>query len=179
MVFIAKILVLALTAAATPILRRDAITVENDINQKIAPQLDTLYHDVADFPASGLAGKVAIQNDFDNLVVVVDDATKDVQSSGSFSEADGTNILGALQSVIPSLSNTLSSIEEEVSAWAGVPGGQALVLSDLRSLKVSFDAFIDALTAAAPSDLVPALASIKDQIDKHFNSAIATYNYKG
>jgi hypothetical protein len=60
MVFIAKLLALALTATATPILRRDAVTVENDITQKIGPQTTTLTNDVNGFPASGLSGAVAI-----------------------------------------------------------------------------------------------------------------------
>lgn len=42
MVLIAKLLTLALTAAGTPILRRDAITVEYDVNQRIAPGISTL-----------------------------------------------------------------------------------------------------------------------------------------
>jgi hypothetical protein len=130
-VFIAKLLVLALTAAATPILRRDAVTVEDDISQKIGPQIQTLDTDVNGFPASGLSGVLAIHNDFQNLVTIVNGATSDIESAGSFSETEGTTILPDVQDLTPTLLDILSYITSQVDAWQDIPGGYALVLNDL------------------------------------------------
>lgn len=84
---------MALTAAATPILRRDAVTVQNDITQKIGPQYTTLYNDINGFPASGETGAETIHSDFQRLVATVDSAIGDIQSTGSFSLTGGTTIL--------------------------------------------------------------------------------------
>ena len=46
----------AFSALASPLATRDAITVENDITQKIGPQITTLDNDVNAFPASGVSG---------------------------------------------------------------------------------------------------------------------------
>ena len=46
----------AVLALALPLVIRDAVTVENDITQKIAPQATTLANAVNGFPASGLVG---------------------------------------------------------------------------------------------------------------------------
>ncbi|KAJ5111655.1 hypothetical protein N7532_002190 [Penicillium argentinense] len=124
MVFIAKIFVLALTAAATPILPRDAATVENDITQKIGPQVQTLDNDVKGFPASGLAGALAIDNDSQSLVATVNNATIDTQNTGSFSESDATSVLQAAYNVLSTFLGTLSAITDQTAAWADFPGAK-------------------------------------------------------
>lgn len=177
MVFIAKLLALALTAAASPIFLRDAITVQTDINQKIGPQFTTLSNDVDGYPASLLSGAFAIHSDFQRLVPTVNDATSDIKSAGSFSEADGISLLEDLQSLEPTILNTLSAIGSQAPAWTDLPGGQALVLSDLNPLKTSFTDFFNALTAAAPADLVPAITSLETQTVDAFDSAIAAYSF--
>ncbi|GLI74858.1 hypothetical protein PoHVEF18_003106 [Penicillium ochrochloron] len=176
MVFIAKLLALALIATATPILRRDAITVENDVTQKIGPQTTTLNNDVNGFPASGLTGGLAIHTDIEVLSATVNDATNDIKSSGSFSEADGTSILAEVQNLVPTLSGTLAAIGSQAPDWTDIPGGQALVLSDLKGLNTTFIGFTNALIAASPADLVPAAVSVRTQIMGDFNSAIAAYS---
>jgi hypothetical protein len=176
MVFITKLFVLALTAAATPILRRDAVTVENDITQKIGPQVQTLDNDVKGFPASGLAGALSIDNDSQTLVTIVNDATIDTQNAGSFSESDATSVIQAANNLLSPLLGTLSTIKDQTAAWAAFPGGEALVLTDLQSLNGSFFHFTSALIEAAPSDLLPVATSIKTQIVQGFTSAIAAYS---
>jgi hypothetical protein len=176
MVFIAKLFVLALTAAATPILRRDAVTVENDITQKIGPQANILDNDVKGFPASGLAGALTIDNDFNALVAVVNGATSDILNTGSFSESDATSILQDAHDLISTFLGTLSAITDQAAAWEGFSGGQALVLNDLQSLNGSFIDFTSALIEATPSDLVPSATSIQTQIAQAFTSAIAAYS---
>jgi hypothetical protein len=176
MVFVAQLFVLALTAAATPILRRDAVTVENDITQKISPQIQTLYNDVQGFPASGLIGAITIDSDFKTLVATLSSANSDIHSAGVFSEADGISITQAFTSLTSILSGTLSDIQDQTAAWADLPGGQPLVLRKLQSLKTTFDDFAQALTAAEPADLVPSATSLTSQVDNAFASAIAAYS---
>ncbi|CAI7579889.1 unnamed protein product [Penicillium pancosmium] len=167
MVLIAKLLVLALTAAATPIFRRDAVTVENDITQKIGPQIQTLDSDVNGFPASGSSGALAIHNDLQSLVPLVDGATSDIKLTGSFSEADGATILEEVQSLTSKLL---------ASDWENITGGQARVSSDLQSLNKSFDGFTNALVIAETLLQAPSVLGVRIQIGSAFADAIAAYS---
>ncbi|KAF5014469.1 hypothetical protein F66182_14532 [Fusarium sp. NRRL 66182] len=175
MVFIARFLTLVLTATATSILRRDVGAIETDITQKISPQLTTLSNDVNGYPASGLSGALAIDRDFRDLIAIVNNATTDVKSSGDFSEADGSAVLQDVEALVPTFSDTMAALASQAPAWTNLPGGQALVLSDLQGLNATSVTFIDALTAASPVDLVPAFLSVRDQIQGALDSAIAAY----
>ena len=174
--YIAKLLVLALTAVATPILRRDAVTVINDINENIGPQIQTLHSDVNSFPESGLSGAVAINSDVQTLVAVLDGTTSDINDAGSFSEADGTDILADVELLAPTLLDTLLAIRDQAEAWADIPGAQAVVLKDLQSLNTAFDGFANALIAAMPADIVPSAEAMKTEIDGGFTTAINAYS---
>ncbi|RAH63302.1 hypothetical protein BO85DRAFT_433833 [Aspergillus piperis CBS 112811] len=177
MVLIAKLLTLALTAAATPILRRDASKVEADINQIIAPGFETLYNDVDAFPSSGSAGAVAIDNDFQNLVSSVNHATTDINSAGSRDEQAGLAILQDVRKVvIASLWGVLSTLEDQATAWSSVPGGADLVLNDLHTLHTAFDNFADALITNVPVSVNNQATSAKSDIDSIFNSAEAAFS---
>lgn len=176
MVLIAKLLVLALTAAATPILRRDAVTVENDITQKIGPQLTTLNNDINAFHASGVQSASAIHGDFQSLVATVDSAIGDIQNTGSFGTVSGTTILADVQALIPTFLDTLVAIGLQEPAWADLQGGQELVLSDLQSLNTAMNNFMNALTAAEPLLLKSGSLAIKTQLNGAFTTAIAAYS---
>ncbi|BCS02220.1 uncharacterized protein AKAW2_60484A [Aspergillus luchuensis] len=152
MVLIAKLLTLALTAAGTPILRRDAITVD------------------------GLAGAVAIHDDLENLVSSVNDATTDTNSAGSLDDESGAAILADIQAVMGSLLGVLSAIENQATAWSSVPGGASLILGDLQSLNTAFDNFADALTTNGPASLSDEVTSFKTNLDNAFTSAEAAYS---
>ncbi|KAL7801039.1 hydrophobic surface binding protein A domain-containing protein [Trichoderma afarasin] len=170
-----KILLLASTAAAI-ILPRDATTVENDINQRIGPQWTTLSNNINGYPASGLQGAFNIHDYMQSLVAVTNEATANVNAAGSFSEADGTTILADLQVLVPTFLGALLALGNQAHAWVNLRGGQAVILSDLHSLNSSFIGFVNALTAASPADLVPAVTSIETQVADGLNSAIAAYS---
>ncbi|GFF55730.1 hypothetical protein IFM58399_10145 [Aspergillus lentulus] len=176
MVLFARLLILALTAAATPILRRDASTVENDITQKIGPQITKLNNDVNGFPASGLTGAQTIHNDFQTLATIVAATTDDIKSTGSFSITAGTTILADVQLLVPTLSATLVAIGSQEPSWAAIPGGSELVFSDLQSLKAAFNNFSNALAAASPFLLKAGSIAIQTQMLGAFDTAIATYS---
>ncbi|KAL7931204.1 hydrophobic surface binding protein A domain-containing protein [Trichoderma chlorosporum] len=171
----AKFLLLASTAAAI-ILPRDALTVDTDINQKLGPLYKTLDNDVKAYPASGLPGALAIHDDVQTLVAVTQNTTSDVKASGSFSEADGTTILQDIQALVSTILGSLSAFQDQVPAWANIPGGTAVVLNDLQSLNTTSINFFNALITAAPAGLIPSFTSIKTQIVGGFNSAIAAYS---
>ncbi|KAL7954761.1 hypothetical protein V8C34DRAFT_293381 [Trichoderma compactum] len=175
MVHFTKILLLASTTAAL-VLPRDAVTVENDINQRIGPQWTTLSNNIDGYPASGLRGAFVIHDDVLSLVAITNEATANVNAAGSFSEADGTTILADLQILVPTFLGALSAIGNQADAWVNLPGGQAVVLSDFQGLNSSFIGFFNALIAASPADLVPAITSVKSQVAEGFNSAIAPYS---
>ena len=50
------LLSVAVSALASPLVTRDVVTVKNDINLKIWPEIVKLSGDVNGFPASGLIG---------------------------------------------------------------------------------------------------------------------------
>lgn len=176
MVLIAKLLVLALTAAATPILRRDAATVDNDITQKIGPQITQLNNDVSGFPASGLTGALTIDADVKTLVSTVKGTISDIQDTGFFGTAPGTTILSDIQFLVPTLEAALAQIESQYEAWAAIPGGTSLILSDLQSLNTVFTDFLNAVNAAEPLLLKAGGLAIQTQLAGAFDSAIAAYS---
>jgi hypothetical protein len=176
MVLIAKLLFLALTAAATPIFRRDVVTVENDITLKIGPQLTTLNNDVRGYPASGSSGAHAIHGDFETLVTIVDSTIRDIKSTGSFGTVSGTTILANIQELLPTFLDILVEIGLQEPSWALVQGGRELVLSDLHSLNAAMDNFMNAITAAEPFLLKAGSLAVKVQLDGGFITAIAAYS---
>ncbi|GKZ79813.1 hypothetical protein AnigIFM56816_004020 [Aspergillus niger] len=176
MVLIAKLVTLALTAAATPIFRRDAARVQRDINEGIEPEIETLSDDVAAFPASGSTGSLDIHNDFQNLLIEVNYAIADTNSSDSFDYASGSTLLDYLQEVTTSLSAVLASLKDQESAWSDFPEGKSLILSDLQALKTAFDNFADALTTKEPFYMSNDVSSIKNALDIDFSSAIDAYS---
>jgi hypothetical protein len=177
MVVIAKVLILALTAAAAPILRRDATTVENDITQKIDPQITKLNNDVNGFPASGFAGSLAIHDDFQTLVTAVKATTDDIKSTGFFGTQPGISILASVQSLSPKLTDTLGAIGSKEPDWAALPGGKALMLSDLQSLEKVFSDFNNGLTVAEPLLLKAGALAVQTEIKGAFDTAIAAYSF--
>ncbi|OOQ83856.1 hypothetical protein PEBR_33028 [Penicillium brasilianum] len=176
MVLIAKFLFLALTATATPILRRDATTVQNDITQKIDPHITKLNNDVNGFPASGFAGSLTIHDDFQTLATVVKATTDDIKATGSFGIVSGTSILSSVQSLTPKLTDTLDAIGSKEADWAALPDGKALMLSDLQSLQKLFSDFDNSLTAAEPFIVQPGVLVVQTEISGAFDSAIAEYS---
>lgn len=176
MVLIAKLLVLALTAAATPILRRDPATVDNDITQKISPQITQLNNDISGFPASGVNGALTINADVKTLVSIVEGTISDIKETGFFGAAPGLTILNDIQSLVPTLEAALTQIESQYEAWAGIPGGTSLILSDLQSLNTVFTYFLNAVNAAEPLLLKAGGLAIQTQLAGAFDSAIAVYS---
>ncbi|OBT41326.1 hypothetical protein VE00_08514 [Pseudogymnoascus sp. WSF 3629] len=173
MVAIIKLLVLALTASATPLVHRDVVTVENDITQKIGPLINTLNNDVNGFPNSGLTGAVAIHGDVQVLVNTVNTAISNIQSTGSFGTVSGTTILANIQALVPTFLATLVNIGLQAPSWAEITGGQALILSDLQSLNTAFSNYADAIVGAEPFLLKAGGLAIKAQITGAFSTAMA------
>jgi len=168
----------AVLALALPLVVRDAVTVENDITQKIAPQATTLANAVNGFPASGLAGALGIHTDATGLVTTVNSATTDTKAAGAFSEANAETILGDVQSLTPTILNTLTAIVAKKANFTSLPIGgiPALVLSDLQSLNTSVVSFASALIADAPASLVPNATTLKNTVASAFATAIAAYS---
>ncbi|KAJ7788412.1 hydrophobic surface binding protein A-domain-containing protein [Mycena olivaceomarginata] len=138
---------------ATPA-KRTVAQVEADITS-IGNQVKTLDTDLTGFPASGLAGALAIHTAASNLVTTVNTGTTDVKNTGTVSEADGNTILTQVQAIEPTILDALSQITAKQPSFAALPIGgiPALVLQDLKTLNTSTVAFAAALIVAAPADL--------------------------
>lgn len=176
MVAIIKLLVLALTTSATPLVYRDVVTVQNDITQKIGPQFNTLNNDINGFPASGLAGAFAIHGDVQVLVTTLNTAISNIKSTGSFGTVSGTTILADIQLLVPTILATLVNLGLQAPSWAAIPGGTAFVLSDLQSLNTAFSNYEDAIIGGVPFLLKAGGTAIKVQITGAFDTAIAAYS---
>ncbi|KAL7949440.1 hypothetical protein V8C42DRAFT_310901 [Trichoderma barbatum] len=179
MVAITKFLWLALTATAataTAIIRRDVVTVQNDITQKLGPSLNTLNKDINGFPASGLTGALTIQTDFDNVVAILNTTTSDIKATGSFGVVSGTTILAQIQVLVPTFLASLVAIGAQASSWHSIPGGQALILHQLQAGNTAVSIFLDAIIAAEPLLLKAGSVAIKTQLTGAFTTAIASYS---
>lgn len=71
---------------------------------------------------------------------------------------------------------TLTAIGAQEPAWADLPGGIALVLSDLQSLSTAMNDFMNAVSAAEPFLLKAGCVAIQVQITGAFTTAIAAYS---
>ncbi|OAA75407.1 Cell wall galactomannoprotein [Akanthomyces lecanii RCEF 1005] len=174
MVAFAKFLWLAFTVTATTI-RRDADTVQKDITQSIGPQVYDLKAEIDAFPGTGLTGALTIHNNFNVLIATFNTATSNVKSAGSFSNVAGTTILTSLQALVPIGISTLLTIELQVSSWASIPDGKALILTDLQELGNAASNYLDAIISTEPIPLKAAGLSIKTEIKAAFSKAIAAY----
>ncbi|KAK6537238.1 hypothetical protein TWF694_011435 [Orbilia ellipsospora] len=175
MVAIFKLLLFTLTCSATPLLRRDVITVENDITQKIEPQITTLNKDVNGYPASGLNGALAIHSDIQQLVATVNTATDNIKSTGSFGTVAGTTIVAQFQSIVPAFLEAIVNLGAQVSDWVNIPGGRQLVLNDLEAMNAAFVGYFDAMIGAEPILLKAGAVALKAQVNGAFVATIAEY----
>ncbi|KAL6832830.1 hypothetical protein V8C40DRAFT_262682 [Trichoderma camerunense] len=179
MVAITKFLWLALTATsatAAAIVQRDAVTVENDITQKIGPSWTTLDNDIKSFPNSGLTGAIAIQADFTNVIAALDKTTSDIKSAGSFGVVHGTTILASIQLLVPTYLTLLVRLGTQTSTWSAITDGRASILKQLQLADAATSKFIDAVIAAEPLLLKPGGIAIKAQLTGALATAIAIYS---
>ncbi|KAL7913147.1 hypothetical protein GGI35DRAFT_442155 [Trichoderma velutinum] len=179
MVAITKFLWLALTATAvtaTAIVRRDVITVQNDITQKIGPAWTTLNNEINAFPNSGPTGAAAILSGFTDAIAAVDKTTSDIKSTGSFGTVSGTTIIANIQVLVPTFLATLVNIGVQESSWSTIPDGKASILKQLQLGDAAMSKFLDAFIAAEPLLLKAGGYAIKAQLSGAFATAQAYYS---
>lgn len=177
MVAIAKLLCLALTATAASVGRRDAVTVQKEITDKIRPQIKRLFVDVNEFPASGPTGAASnIGNDFAILIATFEQATTNIRDAGSFGIASGTAILNDLQMIVPTFLATFSAIGAQAASWFDLPDGQTNTLSWLEDDKVASDTYLSALVANQPFLLKAGTTVVQTQLSGAATATIAQYS---
>ncbi|KAL5093376.1 hypothetical protein Trisim1_011180 [Trichoderma cf. simile WF8] len=177
MVAITKVLWLALTATvttATPIVRRDVVTVQNDITQKLGPGWFTLNQDLNGFPSSGFAGAITIRDDIANLVTILENTASDVKSTGSFGTVAGTTILADIQLQVPTMLASLATVGAQERDWEAMQGA-SWILTQLESMNIATSNFMDAVIAAEPLILKPGGLTLKAGMTGAFDTAIASY----
>ncbi|KAF3912815.1 hypothetical protein AA313_de0201647 [Arthrobotrys entomopaga] len=179
MVAIIKLLFFALTASATPlaVVQRDKFnSVQNDIAQKIDPQITKLNNDVNGFPVSGLVGALAIENDVQALFLILEMATFNVKATGLFNSIFSITIVDQFQSITATLLDTLAAMSAQAPSWTIIPGGRALILSDLKSLATGFMIYLDAIVKEVYFAVRPDAISIRVKIIDALRVAIAAYS---
>lgn len=177
MVAITRLIFLASTVAAATIQLspRDVITVENDITQKIGPQLNTLSNGLNGFPASGAVGAEKINQDAKTLIQTINTATGNVKATGSFGVVSGTTILAQIQHQVPQLLSSLIAISTQAEAWDAIKGPK-LALDDLKAGKAAYSNYLDAIIASEPFLTKPGGIAIKTQILGAFDEAIKHFS---
>ncbi|KAF9491733.1 hydrophobic surface binding protein [Pleurotus eryngii] len=158
--------------------KRTVAQVESDI-ASISTQVTTLDNAITAFPNSGgsLANALAIHTDATNLISTIGTTTSDVQSTGSFSEADGQTILNSFLATEPVIDHALTQIAAKRAALQALPIGgiPALVKQDLGQLNSATISLANALISSAPADLVAPSTSLRDRLAAAFAPAIAAY----
>ncbi|KAL6699675.1 hypothetical protein J3F84DRAFT_345007 [Trichoderma pleuroticola] len=177
MVAITTLLCLVLTAtvtAATAIVQRDALTVQNDITQEMGPGWNTLNQDLNGFPSSGFAGAITIRDDIANIVTILERTVSDIKSTGSFSTVSGTTILADIQLLMPTMLASLVTIGAQEPDWEAMHGG-SWVLSQVESMDIATSNFMDAIIAAEPLLMKPGCLALKAGMSGAFTTAVAAY----
>ncbi|KAF7314382.1 Hydrophobic surface binding protein [Mycena kentingensis (nom. inval.)] len=156
--------------------KRTVAQVETDL-RNIATQVQTLDTQIRGFPASGLAGALAIHNSAAPLNTAIQQCTTDVNNTGAVGDADSIAILGIVQGFLPNILDALSRISMDRAAFDAQPIGglSALVRVDLQNLSASTQALSNALAANAAAAEKPAATSIESVLATAFATAIAAY----
>ncbi|OAQ69960.1 hydrophobic surface binding protein A domain-containing protein [Pochonia chlamydosporia 170] len=170
----AKIVIVISVASAASIFGRGATTVTNAINQQIGPLLTEASDDIKEFPASGQIGAFNISQDLLSLSQAFDATTVDVQSSGSFSEKDGSTILASFQALVPTFLGALSTLTSQKKAWATtLPNGQGFIIDHVVRWNDSSIAFMSSVKQALPDTLGPSADSATAQLSGAFTNFFA------
>jgi len=169
-------LLLAFLAAADPVVKRDAITVEADL-QLVTTDTETLDTLVTNFSNTDgtLEQAAAIHADVITLGALITKTANDVKNSGKFNDIDGNVILGEVKTLEPVIIDSLTQITNKKTGIDRLEV-TCLALNDLKTLQSNAKALENALISAAPADLVPQATSIASAIDAAFTSAIAAYS---
>lgn len=175
MVAIAKFLLLALPATATPLIR-SVQDVISDLQTKISPQVITLNADVVAFPASGVNGAATIHTDIQTLTTTLSKATTTIEKTGSFGAVYGVHIANLIQGQVSGVVATLVAFASQKISWEGMPGGTAQLRVELQDLGGAFDVYADAAIAATPLVSQVGLITVKLELSAAFATAIAVFS---
>lgn len=86
------------------------MTVQDDIAEKIGPQIQTVHDDDDHFPASGLTRVLTIHNNMFTFVATINSTDKNIKNTGHLRKISGTNIIFDIQFQVPYLLATLVAI---------------------------------------------------------------------
>ena len=141
-------------------LKTDAQQVQTDVNAFSASQ--------------GLAGALAIQQDSNNLLAVLQNVTSQISALGQANECDSTAISNNLIGIAPSVVNSLSAIVAKQSDFTQVSAAP-IVQTDLGSLQNATNWLESAVYGALACDEVGNVFNSFDQINSGFGNADAAY----
>ncbi|TDL23474.1 hydrophobic surface binding protein [Rickenella mellea] len=162
---------------ASPVVKRDAATIEADI-ATIGTQITVLNNAINAFTTGGtLAQGLAVHTASGKLDTAVKAATAAAAATPSLSEDDGTTILNSVQTLETGILTALTNISGLKAKFTALPVGNlvALVKADLNTLNADTVAFENALIALSPADLLDQANTIASNINAGFASAQAAY----
>ncbi|PWY87337.1 hypothetical protein BO94DRAFT_585885 [Aspergillus sclerotioniger CBS 115572] len=164
---------LAVSATASPIIKRDAATVLSDL-ETILSDVETLDSVVSSWDGSLLTA-LTILTDYNNLKSALDTAITDTEATSTLSDSDSSSITSEVQTLGTSIVATLDTIidKESVAASAGV---SSTLLSSVETLQTSTNTLGADLEAIATSSDAETIASVVTEVDAAFSSAIAAYS---
>ncbi|KAJ7059806.1 hydrophobic surface binding protein [Mycena amicta] len=156
--------------------KRTAAQVEADL-RNISTQVTNLDTQIKGFPASGLAGALAIHNAATPLTTALNTAATDTSTNGPVDDTDGNAILAIVQGFQPTILDALTRLVADKAAFASEPisGLPALVHQDLVNLLTATQSLAAALIANAPPDLQPTASVIENAVLSAITSAVQAY----
>jgi hypothetical protein len=113
------VLLLASTAAALPLTRRDATTVLSDL-ASISSDVATLTSDATSYTGS-LFQSLALVINVDSLKSAITTATSDTTASSTFSTTDSSSIVSAVTALVPNIVTLLADLDAKVHPQSTLP----------------------------------------------------------
>ncbi|KAF8171205.1 hydrophobic surface binding protein A-domain-containing protein [Mycena galopus ATCC 62051] len=174
------LVVLSVAAGGLAACKRDVATVEADI-ATLVRQVTAFDNAIVAFPPSNgsVDDALAIHADATSIINTLNIAASDVEAAGEFSEAEDTEILSAIETIVPSVLDSLVYIVDKKPAFEALPTGgfPALFVQDLQNLQNASVGFGNALINTAPACpiydiLVADFTVLKNIIAAEFELAI-------
>ncbi|KAG6860688.1 hypothetical protein C0995_008601 [Termitomyces sp. Mi166 len=176
-----KSLFILASLAVSVLAQTTVATVQDDINNKMGPAVNSFSAAVHGFSIFGgtVEQAMTIHTSAKILNNVIVNTTNDINSlSSQFSLADSQQIFGNLQALEPSFLQSVTGLIARKLAFEFLPleDFPVLIEQDLEKMKTSADNFLDALTTHVPTSVQTPAGVMKSTVDSVFSIALDVYD---
>ncbi|ATZ52369.1 hypothetical protein BCIN_08g01140 [Botrytis cinerea B05.10] len=172
MVAIKNIFCFITAVTAATIYQRTPATILTDITT-IDTNVNALTKAVDNYNG-GFFDLLTVSSAESTLETSIKNAATDTANTSPLSSADSTNILNAINHLIPDIQQALDALVAKKTTFANA-GVASTVEGDLANLKKETDTFGKNLLAISSSDVEPKLSATLSTIDNDFTNAEAAF----